>query len=91
MQQDISEASDEAAEKYFDETEEKDRDPAAMTLVMRAAAKTKAASYQDKFSKYTAVANHKLGDRFLEEVRFTLSSIQCLKFESLGSFTDNLL
>jgi hypothetical protein len=28
MQQDILEASDEVARKYFDETEEKDRDPA---------------------------------------------------------------
>jgi hypothetical protein len=31
MQQDILEASDEVARKYFDETEEKDRDPAAVT------------------------------------------------------------
>ena len=68
MQQDIAEASDEAARKYFDETEEKDRDPAAVTQVMRAAAKAKAGSHRGKFSKYAAVANPKLGDRFLEEV-----------------------
>jgi hypothetical protein len=31
MQQDISEASDEVVRKYFDETEEKDRDPTVVT------------------------------------------------------------
>lgn len=71
MQQDISEASDEAARKYVDETEEKDRDPAVVTQLMRAAAKAKAASFRGKFSKFAAVANPKLGDKFLEEVRFT--------------------
>jgi hypothetical protein len=70
MQQDISEASDEAARKYIDETEKKDRDPTVVTQVMRAVAKAKAASYRGKFSKYAAVANPKLGDRFLDEVRF---------------------
>jgi hypothetical protein len=70
MQQDISEASDEAARKYIDETEKKDRDPTVVTQVMRAVAKAKAASYRGKFSKFAAVANPKLGDRFLEEVRF---------------------
>jgi hypothetical protein len=70
MQQDIFEASDEAARKYIDETEEKDRDPTVVTQVMRAVAKAKAASYRGKFSKFAAVANPKLGDRFLEEVRF---------------------
>ena len=68
MQQDISEASDEAARKYIDETEEKERDPAVVTQVMRAAAKAKAASYRGKFSKFAVVANPRLGDRFLEEV-----------------------
>ena len=43
-----------------------------MTQVMRAAAKAKAASYWGKFSKYTTVANPKLGDRFLKEVRFMI-------------------
>jgi hypothetical protein len=71
MQQDISEASDEAARKYVDETEEKDQDPAVVTQLMRAAAKAKAASFRGKFSKFAAVANPKLGDKFLEEVRFT--------------------
>jgi hypothetical protein len=72
VQQDISEASDEAARKYFDETEEKDRDNAAVTSLMRAAAKAKAASYRGKFSKYATVANPKLGDKFLEEVNTAL-------------------
>jgi hypothetical protein len=72
MQQDISEASDEAARKYFDETEEKDRDPAMVTQLMRTTAKAKAASYRGKFSKYVAIANPKLGDRFLEEVSVIL-------------------
>jgi hypothetical protein len=35
---------------------------------MKEAAKTKAASFRGKFSKYTAVANPRLGDQFLEEV-----------------------
>jgi hypothetical protein len=70
MQHDIYEASDKAARKYIDETEEKDKDPTIVTQVMRAAAKTKAASYWGKFSKYATVANLKLGDRFLEDVRF---------------------
>jgi hypothetical protein len=45
VQQDISEASDEATRKYFDETKEKDQDDTAVTSLMRAAAKAKAASY----------------------------------------------
>jgi hypothetical protein len=65
MKQDISEASNEATRKYFDKTEEKDRDPAAMILVMRVAAKAKASSYQGKFSKYAVIANPKLGNKFL--------------------------
>jgi hypothetical protein len=55
-----------------DETKEKDRDDAAVTSLMRAAAKAKAASYRGKFSKYAAVANPKLGDKFLEEVNTAL-------------------
>jgi hypothetical protein len=72
VQQDISEASDKAARKYFDETKEKDRDDATVTSLMRVAAKAKAASYRGKFSKYAAVANPKLGDKFLEEVNTAL-------------------
>jgi hypothetical protein len=71
VQQDISEASDEAARKYFDKTEEKDQDDAVVTSLMHAATKAKATSYRGKFSKYAAVANPKLGDKFLEEVNTT--------------------
>jgi hypothetical protein len=33
--------------------------------------KTKAASFRGKFSKYTTVANPRLGDQFLEEVQYS--------------------
>ena len=36
--------------------------------VMRAATKNKVQSFKGQFSKYTAIANPKLGDEFLEEV-----------------------
>jgi hypothetical protein len=36
--------------------------------VMRATAKNKVQSFKGQFSKYTAIANPKLGDEFLEEV-----------------------
>jgi hypothetical protein len=85
VQQDISEAFDEAARKYFDETEEKDRDDVAVTSLMRTATKAKAVSYGGKFSKYVDVANPKLGDKFLEEVKTTLYSSHCKKFHDLVS------
>jgi hypothetical protein len=71
-QQDIFEASDEATRKYFDEKEEKDRDPAVVKQLMRVAEKAKATSYRGKFSKYAAVANPKLEDKFLEVVSVIL-------------------
>jgi hypothetical protein len=43
---------------------------AGIIAAMRAAAKAKVASYREKFSKVTAVANPKLGDKFLDEVIF---------------------
>lgn len=61
-QQDISNAFDEAARKYIDEIDPEDRTDAEITAVMREAARAKAASYKGKFSKYTAIANPKLGD-----------------------------
>jgi hypothetical protein len=67
-QQDISEASDEAARKYIEETDKEDRSDAEITAVMREAAKAKAASFRGKFSKVTTVANPRLGDQFLDEV-----------------------
>ena len=68
MQQEIAEASDEAARKYYEETPEEERTSSGVTFVMRAAAKAKQQSFKGQFSKFTAVANPKLGDEFLHEV-----------------------
>jgi hypothetical protein len=54
----------------MEETPEGEHSDAGITAAMRAIAKTKAASYKGKFSKYTAVANPKLGNQFLEVVIF---------------------
>jgi hypothetical protein len=69
-QQEIAEASDEAAQRYMDDTPECECTNAGITAAMKVAAKAKAASYRGKFSKFTAVANPKLGDKFLDEVIF---------------------
>ena len=45
---------------------------------MREVAKAKAASFRGKFSKYTIVANPKLGDQFLEEVQHSFGSCHIL-------------
>jgi hypothetical protein len=68
LQQEITEASDDAARKYYDETSKDERNDAKVIALMRAAAKTKLQSFKGQFSKYTAVANPKFGDEFLEEV-----------------------
>jgi hypothetical protein len=68
LQQEIAEASNDAARKYYDETPKDERSDTEVTAVMRAAAKTKQHSFRGQFSKYTAVANPKFGDEFLEEV-----------------------
>jgi hypothetical protein len=67
LQQQIAEASDEAARKYMEETPEADKSDSGLTAAMRAAAKTKVQAYKGQFSKF-AIANPKLGDEFLEEV-----------------------
>jgi hypothetical protein len=41
LQQEIAEASDEAARKYYDETPKKERYNTSITIVMRAVAKSK--------------------------------------------------
>ena len=41
---------------------------------MKEVAKTKAASFRGKFSKYIAIANLKLGDQFLEEVQYSFNN-----------------
>jgi hypothetical protein len=68
LQQEISEASDDASRKYYEETPEKDRTGSGVTEVMRAAAKSKQQSFKGQFSKFTAVANPKFGDAFMDEV-----------------------
>jgi hypothetical protein len=68
LQQEIVEASDDAARKYNDETPKEERSNIKVAAVMRAATKTKLHSFKGQFSKYTAVANPKFGDEFLEEV-----------------------
>jgi hypothetical protein len=73
LQQEISEASDDASKKYYEETPEKDRTGSGVTEVMRAAAKSKHQSFKGQFSKFTAVANPKFGDAFVDEV-----SLLCL-------------
>jgi hypothetical protein len=74
LQQEISEASDDASRKYYEETPEKDRTIAGVTEVMRATARNKHASFKGQFSKFTAVANPKFGDAFMDEV-----SLLCLR------------
>jgi hypothetical protein len=73
LQQEISEASDDASRKYYEETPEMDRTGSGVTEVMRAAAKSKHQSFKNQFSKFTAVANPKFGDAFMDEV-----SLLCL-------------
>jgi hypothetical protein len=51
-----------------EETPEAERSDFGVTAVMRVAAKSKAQCFKGQFSKYTAIANPKLGDEFLEEV-----------------------
>jgi phosphoenolpyruvate synthase/pyruvate phosphate dikinase len=68
LQQEIAEALDDAARKYYDETPKEERSDTEVTAVMRAAAKTKRHSFRGQFSKFTTVANPKFGDEFLEEV-----------------------
>jgi hypothetical protein len=67
------EASDDASRKYYEETPEKDRTGSRVTEAMRAAAKTKHQSFKGQFSKFTAVANPKFGDAFMDGV-----SLLCL-------------
>jgi hypothetical protein len=74
MQQEISEASDDASRKYYEETLEKDMTGLGVIEVMKAAAKSKHQSFKGQFSKFTAVANPKFGDAFMDEV-----SLLCLR------------
>jgi hypothetical protein len=73
LQQEISEASDDASRKYYEETPQPERTSSGVTEAMRDAAKAKHQSFKNQFSKFTAVANPKLGDAFMDEV-----STQCV-------------
>jgi hypothetical protein len=55
LQQEIVEASDDAARKYYDETPKEERSDTEVTPVMRATIKTKLHSFKGQFSKYTAI------------------------------------
>ena len=75
FQQEIGEASDDAARKYYDETPMEDRSNASVTAAMRAAAKLKHQSFKGQFFKYLSIANPKFGDKFLEQVGFPLMTL----------------
>jgi hypothetical protein len=68
LQQEIAEAADDAARKYYDEIAKEDRSDTAVTVVMRAAARSREQSFRGHFAKHLAIANPKFGDRFLQEV-----------------------
>ena len=72
LQQEIGEASDDAARKYYDETPKDEWSDPAVTAAMRAAAKLKHQSFKGQFFKFLSIANPKFGDKFLEEVGFSL-------------------
>jgi hypothetical protein len=64
----LVDASNDAARKYYEETAKADRTVSGVTAVMRATAKAKQQSFKGQFSTFTAVANPKFGDEFLQEV-----------------------
>jgi hypothetical protein len=72
LQQEIGEASDDAARKYYDETPKENWNDPAVTAAMRAAAKLKHQNFKGQFFKYLSIANPKFGDKFLEEVGISL-------------------
>jgi hypothetical protein len=87
LQQEIAEASDDAAKKYYDETPKEDRSDEGVTTAMRSAAKSKQQSFKGQFSKYLAIANPKFGDKFLNEVSAFLHSL--LNFFPLYCFSND--
>ena len=62
------EAFDDASKKYYEETPKEERTGSGVTEVMRDAAKAKHQSFNNQFSKFTAVANPKFGDAFIDKV-----------------------
>jgi hypothetical protein len=72
LQQEIAEASDNAARKYYDETSKEERCDTSVIIVMRAAAKNKQQSFKSQFFKYLAISNPKFGDNFLQGISASL-------------------
>jgi len=68
LQQEISDATDEAVRKLSEDDLTIQRTDEEITSAMLAAAKLKTNSYKGQFSKLLAVANPALGDDFLVEV-----------------------
>jgi hypothetical protein len=52
LQQEIAEALDDAARKYYEETQESERIGLGVTTVMRVVAKAKQHSFKGQFAKY---------------------------------------
>jgi hypothetical protein len=87
LQQEIGEASDDAARKYYDETPLEDRTDTGVTAAMRAAAKSRHHTFKGQFFKYLSIANPKFGDKFLEEVGFSfMIPLQCFIIQYRPSF-----
>ena len=68
LQQEIADAVDDAARKYYEETAKEDWSDTTVTTLMRAATRIKQQSFRGQFAKHLAVANPKFGSRFLHEV-----------------------
>jgi hypothetical protein len=60
LQQEIVEALDDVARKYYEEIPKEERSDTGITIAMRAAAKNKQQSFKGQFSKYLAIANPNL-------------------------------
>ena len=72
LQQEIGEAFNNVARKYYDETPKEDWSDTGVIAAMRAVAKTKHHSFKGQFFKYLSITNPKFGDKFLEEIVFPL-------------------
>jgi hypothetical protein len=60
LQQEIVEALDDVARKYYEEIPKEERSDTGITIAMRAAAKNKQQYFKGQFSKYLAIANPNL-------------------------------
>ena len=77
--QEILEAFDDAARKYYEETPKEDMSNITVIAVMRAATKNKQQSFKGQFTKYFVIANPKFRDKFLQEVSSSYHiPLQCI-------------